>query len=202
MKRDQLNLKIMKTKLFITAFVLMASVVFGKDSWVLDKAHTEVKFNVQHLVISEVGGHFKEFDGSVTSSNADFDGSQIDFTAMVPSIHTGNEQRDKHLKSDDFFNAEEYPELKFNGTLVKKGDDYVMQGEMTIRGKTHPVEFDVEYNGTVKDPWGNEKAGFKIMGKINRFDYGLQWNTLMEAGGAVVDEEVEIVCNVQLQKQA
>ena len=159
-------------------------------------------FNVKHLVISEVGGKFKEFEGQVKSNSDDFDGSDIEFKAMVQSVNTDNEQRDGHLKSDDFFNAEKYPELKFNGKLVKNGSGYALKGEMTIRDLTKPIEFEVKYNGTVTDPWGNTKAGFKIMGTINRFDYGLKWNTLMEAGGAVVDKEINIVCNVELQKQA
>jgi polyisoprenoid-binding protein YceI len=152
-------------------------------------------------VISEVGGKFKDFDGQVKSNGDGFDGSEIQFKAFVESINTDNEQRDGHLKSDDFFNAAEYPELKFDGKLVKNGSGYILKGEMTIRDVTKPIAFDVQYNGTVTDPWGNTKAGFKITGSVNRFDYGLKWNTLMEAGGAVVDEEINIVCNVELQKQ-
>ena len=192
----------MKTKLLLAVFLLSGSVLFGQSVWTLDKAHTEIQFNVNHLVISEVSGKFKEFDGSVRSKSDDFDGSEIEFKAMVASINTDNEQRDGHLKSDDFFNAEKYPELKFKGNLVKNGSGYVLKGEMTIRDVTKPIAFDVDYNGTVTDPWGNVKSGFKIKGTIDRFDYGLKWNTLMEAGGAVVDNEINIVCNVELQKQA
>lgn len=192
----------MKTKLLLAVFLLSGSVLFGQSVWTLDKAHTEIQFNVNHLVISEVSGKFKEFDGSVRSKSDDFDGSEIEFNAMVASINTDNEQRDGHLKSDDFFNAEKYPELKFKGNLVKNGSGYVLKGEMTIRDVTKPIAFDVDYNGTVTDPWGNVKSGFKIKGTIDRFDYGLKWNTLMEAGGAVVDNEINIVCNVELQKQA
>jgi len=191
----------MKMKVLAGAFMLSANVLFGQTVWNLDKAHTEIQFNVQHLVISEVSGKFKEFDGQVTSSSEDFDGSEIHFKAMVNSINTDSEQRDGHLKSDDFFNAEKYPELHVKGKLVKNGSGYVLKGEMTIRDVTKPIAFDVKYNGTVTDPWGNTKAGFKINGSIDRFDYGLKWNTLMEAGGAVVDEEINIVCNVELQKQ-
>jgi polyisoprenoid-binding protein YceI len=191
----------MKTKLLLAVLLLSGNLVFGQDTWTFDKAHTEILFSVKHLVISEVGGKFKEFDGEVKSTGDDFDGSEIQFKAHVESINTDNEQRDGHLKSDDFFNAEAYPELKFNGKLEKNGSGYVLKGEMTIRDVTKPIAFDVQYNGTVTDPWGNTKAGFKITGSINRFDYGLKWNALMEAGGAVVDEEINIVCNVELQKQ-
>jgi len=191
----------MKTKLLFAVLLLSGNLVFGQDTWSIDKAHTEVLFSVTHLVISEVGGKFKDFDGEVKSTGDDFDGSEIQFKAFVESINTDNDQRDGHLKSDDFFNAAEYPELEFKGVLVKNGSGYVLKGQMTIRDITKPIAFDVKYNGTVTDPWGNIKAGFKITGSINRFDYGLKWNTLMEAGGAVAGEEINIVCNVQLQKQ-
>lgn len=200
-KIRQLNIKKMKTKFMIPALMVVAHSMSGQVTWSLDKAHTEIKFNVNHLVISEVGGKFKEFDGQVISTNEDFDGSTIEFTAMVGSISTDNGQRDNHLKSDDFFNAEKYPELKFNGQLVKVATGYELRGDMTIRDVTKPIVFEVRYNGTVTDPWGNTKAGFKITGTIDRFDYGLKWNTLMEVGGAVADNEVRITCNVELQKQ-
>jgi len=192
----------MKTKLLIPAFLFVANMGFGQGTWVFDKAHTEVMFSVDHLVISEVGGKFEEFNGSVTSTQTDFDGSEIEFTVKVGPINTGNEQRDNHLRSDDFFNAEEYPDLHFSGNLVKNTDGYELRGDLTVRDITGQIVFDVKYNGSVTDPWGNTKAGFKITGTINRFDYGLRWNTLMESGGAVVGREVQIVCNVELQKQS
>jgi polyisoprenoid-binding protein YceI len=110
--------------------------------------------------------------------------------------------RDNHLKGDDFFNAGKYPKMTFKGTGLKKvsGNKYTLSGELTIRDVTKPITLDVTYFGTTNDPWGNTKAGFKIKGKINRFDYNLKWNTLTEAGGAVVGEEVEIVCNLELAK--
>lgn len=191
----------MKGRLLMAALLVMANVVFGQGTWTLDKAHSEIMFNVQHLVISEVGGKFKDFDAVIKSEHENFDGSAVEFKAMVQSISTENEKRDSHLKSDDFFNAETYPELSFKGELRKNGSDYVLKGQMTIRNITKPIEFNVKYNGMITDPWGNTKAGFKITGSIDRFDYGLKWNTLMEAGGAVVSSEVNIVCNIELQKQ-
>lgn len=191
----------MKTKILTFAFVFAFTFGMAQQTWELDKSHTNIEFNVTHLVISEVNGNFREFDGWVRSNSDDFEGAEIEFTAQVGSIHTDNEQRDNHLKSDDFFNVETYPALKFSGILVKENGKYQLKGEMTIRDITNPVVFDVKYNGKITDPWGNEKAGFKIMGNINRFDYGLKWNTMMEAGGAVVGENVDIICNVELQKK-
>jgi len=191
----------MKTKILTFAFVFAFTFGMAQQTWEMDKSHTNIEFNVTHLVISEVNGNFREFDGWVRSNSDDFEGAEVEFTAQVGSIHTDNEKRDNHLKSDDFFNAETYPELKFSGILVKENGKYQLKGEMTIRDITNPVVFDVKYNGKITDPWGNEKAGFKIMGNINRFDYGLKWSTMMEAGGAVVGEDVDIVCNVELQKK-
>jgi len=192
----------MKTRILTIAFLLVFSIGMAQETWVLDKSHTNIEFNVTHLVISEVNGNFHEFDGKVVNSTPDFDGAEIEFTANIASIDTDNEQRDNHLKSEDFFNAESYPKLKFEGVLVREQSDYKLRGAMTIRGVTNPIVFDVKYNGTITDPWGNQKAGFKIRGILNRFDYGLKWNTMMEAGGAVVGEDVEIICNVELQKKA
>ncbi len=191
----------MKTKIFTLAFALAFTYGMAQETWVMDKSHTDIEFNVTHLIISEVNGNFREFDGKVVNSSADFDGAEIEFTADVASIDTDHEQRDNHLKSDDFFNAEKYPQLKFSGVLVKVEDQYELRGQMTIRDISRPMVFAVKYNGTITDPWGNEKAGFKLSGTVNRFDYGLKWNTMMEAGGAVVGEDVDIVCNVELQKK-
>ncbi len=192
----------MKRRILTFLLLLAGSYAMAQSAWVVDKAHSEIQFTVTHLVITEVSGEFDEFDAKVTSSGDDFTGADVEFVAKVASINTNNEQRDKHLKSDDFFNAELYPEMKFEGQLMKENGKYVLKGNMTIRDVTREVTFDAAYNGTVTDPWGNTKSGFKVQGKINRFDYGLKWNNLMESGGAVVGEEVDIVCNVQLQKQA
>jgi polyisoprenoid-binding protein YceI len=195
-------MKKMRTRILTFIFVLAFSYGMAQETWILDKSHTNIEFNVTHLVISEVNGNFRDFDGKVVSSNEDFEGAEIEFTAEIASIDTDNEQRDNHLKSDDFFNAEQFPHMKFSGVLVKNQNKYQLKGEMTIRDVTKPIVFDVNYNGSVTDPWGNTKAGFKITGTLNRFDYGLKWNTLMEAGGAVVGENVDIICNVELQKQS
>lgn len=166
--------------------------------WAIDPAHTEVQFKVKHLVISTVTGSFKEFSGEVLTENADFDGAKVNFTIDVASIDTRSNDRDNHLKSDDFFAAEKYPQIKFEGVLNNAGGDYTLVGDLTIRETTRKVELDVDYNGTVKDPWGNNKAGFEISGKLNRKDFGLTWNTITEAGSMLVGEEVKLEISAQL----
>jgi polyisoprenoid-binding protein YceI len=193
----------MKARLFtLFAAMILFGVTRAQSVWTFDKNHTEIEFHATHLVITEVTGEFKSFDGKVTSTNDDFDGSEVEFTADIASINTDNEMRDNHLKSDDFFNAEKFPKLKFQGKVVKSGSKYQLEGNLTIRDVTRPVTLDVIYKGSVKDPFsGAPKAGFKLSGTINRFDYNLKWNSVMEAGGAIVGPEIAIECNVELQKQ-
>lgn len=171
-----------------------------KIAWAIDPMHSEIQFKVKHLVISTVSGSFGIFSGSVESDSDDFNGARVQFEADVDSITTGNGDRDNHLKSDDFFAAAEFPKLSFDGALKAKGDDYVLEGDMQIRGQKHPVSLDVEYGGTATDPYGNVKSGFEINGKINRKDYGLTWSAMTEAGGMVVSDEVKLHLNVQLAR--
>jgi polyisoprenoid-binding protein YceI len=170
------------------------------QKWAIDPAHTEVQFKVKHLVISTVTGKFNQFEGTLNSETEDFDGADAAFSIDVNSVSTNSEDRDNHLRSNDFFAAEEYPKITFeNGRLKKvKDDQYTMSGDMTIRGTTRPVTLNVVYNGTMKDPWGNMKAGFEITGKLNRKDYGLTWNTITEAGGMLVGEDVKLEINAQV----
>lgn len=169
--------------------------------WVVDKAHSNVKFTVTHMVISEVEGSFKNFEGTVESSAPDFSDANILFSIDVASINTDNERRDNHLKSDDFFNAASFPEMKFVSTSFKPlgGNKYQLNGNLTIRDVTRPVIFDVTYGGTVTNG-GQTKAGFKAKTSINRFDYNLKWNKVTEAGSLVVSKEVEIAINIELNK--
>jgi len=185
----------------VALFVTFLS-INAQTKWNIDKAHSKVMFSVTHLVISEVTGEFKDFTGSIESSKDDFTDAKIDFTVLVNSVNTDSEQRDKHLKSDDFFNAEKYPQITFKGKSLKKvkGNNYKLTGDFTIRDVTKQVTLDVVYNGSVKDPWGNTKAGFKIIGNIDRFDYNLKWNSLIETGGAVVGKTVTMTINLELQK--
>ncbi|MDO1444800.1 YceI family protein [Rhodocytophaga aerolata] len=194
----------MKKVTFLFAFVMAMSlsVVAQKTSWQIDPAHSKIGFTVTHLVISEVEGSFKKVDAKMVSTKPDFTDSQIEFSADVNSIDTENEDRDKHLKSADFFDAANHDKIKFVSKTFKKvsGNEYKLTGDLTIKGVTKPVTLDVVYGGTAKDPYGNTKAGFKVNGKISRKEYGLTWNTLTEAGGAVVGDEVELVGKIQLQQ--
>ncbi len=193
----------MKKLVLLSALALASVTSFAQGKWNLDRSHSSVKFNVQHLVISEVDGTFKMFDGSVNAPTADFNNATINFNVDVNSINTDDEKRDAHLKSDDFFNAEKYPKMKFTSTSFKKvsGNKYALEGNLTIRDVTKKVKFAVVYGGTVKDPWGNVKAGFKATGKINRKDFGLKWGAMTEAGGAVVGDEVEMEIRVEFAQQ-
>ncbi len=172
--------------------------------WLADPTHSEVHFKIKHLVISTVTGSFKKFDGSLETSKEDLSDAIINFTVDPASIDTNNEQRDGHLKADDFFNAEKYPEIKFVSTsIIKKSDDeYLLKGDLTIRDVTKPVELEVEYGGQTKDLYGQQKAGFDVTGKIDRRDFGLKWTAVTEAGGLVVSNDVKLVMNIQFTKQA
>jgi polyisoprenoid-binding protein YceI len=177
----------------------------AKTKWVIDPSHSEVAFKVKHLMISNVKGVFKEFSGSVETSSEDFLTSDIDFSIVASSIDTGAADRDGHLKSPDFFDVEKNSAITFKGTGLKKTEDtgnYILNGDLTIKGVTNPVKLNVEFSGTMKDPWGNLKAGYSVNGKINRKDWGLNWNAALEAGGVLVSDEVVINCDVQLLKQA
>lgn len=171
--------------------------------WVLDPTHSEVQFKVKHLVISTVSGFFKSFEGSLTTDNEDFENAQVEFSLDVNSIDTNQEQRDGHLKSADFFDAEKYPKISFTSTsLTKDGDDYKLKGNLTIKDVTKPVSLDVEYGGSADDFYGNTKAGFEVTGKINRKEFGLTWDGVTEAGSIVVGEDIKLIINVQFAKQA
>lgn len=162
-------------------------------TWKIDPTHSEVKFKVKHLVISTVTGHFTEFDAAIEGEAEDFTDAKITFQAKVNSIETKNAQRDGHLKSADFFDAANHPELTFNSKSItkKSPSEYVVTGDLTIRGTTRQVALDTIYNGKVKGFGGIEVSGFEITGKINRQDFGLTWNGLTEAGGVVVSDEVK-----------
>jgi polyisoprenoid-binding protein YceI len=170
-------------------------------TWVVDKPHTNVKFSVAHLVISDVDGNFKSFDGTMESSKPDFSDAKITFSADVNSINTDNEMRDNHLKSDDFLNAAKFPQIKFvSSSFTPQGDNkYKLVGNLTIRDVTKSVTFDVKYGGTVV-AMGGTHAGFKATTKIDRFDYNLKWSKTTEAGGLVAGKEVEITINADFKK--
>lgn len=172
--------------------------------WVLDPTHTEIGFKAKHLMITTVSGKFEKFEGVVETEGDDLSTAKISFVAETNSINTANEQRDGHLKSAEFFDAEKFPQLKFVSTKFEKVDDenYKLYGDLTVRDVTKAVQLSIEYSGTAQDPWGNTKAGFVLSGKINRKDWGLNWNVGLETGGVLVSEEIKLNCEVQLVKQA
>jgi polyisoprenoid-binding protein YceI len=175
-----------------------------KTKWTIDPVHTKIGFKVKHLMISNVTGNFREFEGQVTTNGNDFSTAVISFSLNSLSIDTEMADRDTHLKSADFFDAGNYPKITFSGSGLKDlGDNmYELTGDLVIKGVTKKVVLPVEFGGLMTDPWGNIKAGFSIDGKINRKEWGLNWNAALEAGGVLVSEEVKIICDVQLVKAA
>jgi polyisoprenoid-binding protein YceI len=170
--------------------------------WKIDPVHSEINFKVKHLVVSTVAGRFDKFDATIETGKEDFSDAKISFEADINSINTKNEQRDAHLKSADFFDAGKHPKMSFVSTAVKKVSDYELQvsGKLTLRGVTKDTVLHVIYNGTVAGFGGVQVAGFEIQGKLNRFDFGLQWNALTEAGGVVVSNEVKIEILAEFNK--
>ena len=165
-----------------------------KTKWNLDAAHSEIGFKVKHMMISTVTGHFEGFNATVIAETDDFKNAKFDFKAAIASITTKNADRDNHLKSNDFFNAEKYPEMTFTATAF---DGSKMTGDLTIRDITKSIVLDVDFNGIAVDPYGQTKAGFEITGSINRKDFGLAWSAVTEAGNVVVGEQVKLVVDLQ-----
>lgn len=170
----------------------------------IDVDHSDIMFKVKHLMISTVSGIFKKFDATAEINDNDLTDAKVSFEADLTSVDTKNEQRDTHLKSDDFFNAEKYPKMTFRSNSVQKvaDDEFKLMGDLTIRDVTKPIELKVEFNGEITDPWGKERLGFEITGKINRREYGLKWSAVTEAGGIVVADDVKLQLNVEMIKQA
>ncbi len=171
-------------------------------TWNLDTSHSEIQFKVRHMMITNVTGHFGTFNATVETEGDDFSTAKIHFTADIDSISTKNEQRDGHLKSEDFFDAANHPQLTFEGSGLEKVDEenYKLHGTLTIRGIAKPITLNVEYGGTIKDPWGMTRAGFTVEGKINRKEYGLHWSAATEAGGLVVGDDVKLSATVEFTK--
>jgi polyisoprenoid-binding protein YceI len=172
-------------------------------TWKIDPAHSEILFKVKHLMITTITGHFRKFDCEVKTETEDFNSTtDVHFTTDVNSIDTNNAQRDTDLKSSNFFDEEQNPKITFVGTRYETlGDQATLQGNLTIRGITKPISLQVQYAGSVVDPYGQKKAGFSISGKISRKEFGLLWNAVTEAGSVVVSDEVRIGADVQLIRQ-
>lgn len=175
----------------------------AKSTWALDPTHSEVGFKVKHMMFTNVSGKFNNYDVTVSNEDDDFTTSQIEFSTDINSVDTNNVDRDKHLKSADFFDAEKFPKMTFKSTSIeKKSDsDFIVNGDLTIKDVTKPAALKAEYSGLMKDPWGNTKAGLSIETKINRKDFGLTWNAALETGGVLVGEDVRIIAEVQIVKQ-
>jgi len=171
-------------------------------TWKIDNMHSEIGFKVRHMMISNISGSFAAFDATLTSEEG-FQNPSFDFTAEVNSIQTGVADRDGHLKSGDFFNAEAFPQLTFRSTAVEKNDaNWVINGEMTIKGTSHPVTLHAEFAGVAVDPYGQTKTGLSLTGKIKRSDFGLTWSAVTEAGNIVLGDEITLNAEVQFVKQA
>ena len=170
----------------------------------LDPTQIEILFKVKHLMITNVKGEFRKFNATLTSDGHNFSKAAVSVTIDAASVFTNEENRDNHLKSTDFFDVENHKEITFVGASFDKVDDdtYTLKGMLSIKGISKEITLDVEFGGVNKDPWGNEKAGFAVSGKINRKDFGLNWNAALETGGVLVSEEVKINAEVQLVKQA
>jgi polyisoprenoid-binding protein YceI len=171
-------------------------------NWAIDASHSKIGFRVKHLMISNVLGNFREFEGNITTEGNDFTTAKISVSLSAASVDTEMADRDTHLKSADFFDVVNFPKITFTGSTLKDmGDDmYELTGDLVIKGLSKKVVLSIEFGGIMADPWGNLKAGFSITGKINRKDWGLNWNAALEAGGVLVSEEVKIVCDIELVK--
>lgn len=194
----------MKTINLLFAVLLIAfNMNAQSQNWAFDIAHSSINFSISHLVISEINGRFDKFEGTVTSSKDDFSDAKIEISIDVASINTDDKKRDAHLKNADFFDVEKYPKIKFVSKSMKKISDnkYKLTGSFSMHGVTKDITLDAKYGGTIKDPWGNTKAGFKISGTLNRTDWGLKYNSVLEAGGLMIGEEIEITCKIELIKK-
>lgn len=177
----------------------------AKRVWAADPAHSSIGFKVKHLMITNVSGTFGKYEINVETEEEDFMRAKVSFSADTASVNTGNAERDRHLRSPEFFDDHAYRYIRFEATKYESVDNdgsYELHGNLTIRDVTKPVKLSVEFGGVVVDPWGNTKAGFTINGKVNRKDFGLNWHAMTEAGGIMVSEDVRIVCEVQLIKQS
>ena len=189
---------------FLTVLILLTIATNAQiTSWKLDHSHSSIGFSVDHLVISETVGGFNDYSMSVQSDKNDFTDAKFEITIMTASIDTKNEKRDEHLRGDDFFDTEKFPTITFKGKKFKKisGDKYQVIGIFTLNGVTKEVSVDAKFGGIVKDPWGGTRAGLKIWGEIDRYDYNLKYNSVLEAGGLAIGEEVRIECRFELIKE-
>ena len=174
-----------------------------KTTWKLDPAHTLVEFSAKHLMITTVKGRITDVEGTIVSDEKDLRNSSVEATLKAATIDTRTEQRDQHLRSADFLNAEQFPEIKFKSTKIEGDkDSFKLTGDLTIRGVTRPIVLDVQFEGRTKDPWGGDRVGFSATGKIDRREFGLTWNQALETGGVVVGNDIKINLEVEAVKVA
>jgi polyisoprenoid-binding protein YceI len=176
----------------------------ARTKWNLDPSHTQIGFKVRHLMVTNVRGAFTKYDGNIYTTDDDFTDADIDLSIDPASISTGDATRDTHLKSPDFLDVENFRELHFRGIALERINvyDYVLHGDLSIKGVTKRIQLDVEFNGIAKDPWGGKRAGFEITGKISRKDFGLAWNAVLESGGVLLGDEIVLACEIQLVQQS
>ena len=170
--------------------------------WIIDPTHSEIGFKVKHMMFTNVSGKFDRYEAAIITDNENFKNAEVQFSADASSINTANADRDNHLRSADFFNAEANPKITFNGTLFQSpAGSYELSGDLTINGKSNHIGLPVEFSGELTDPWGNKKIALSMEGKISRKDWGLTWNSALETGGVLVSDEVRLNIEVQLMKQ-
>jgi polyisoprenoid-binding protein YceI len=199
---DSLEKPMKRTAAALSFALLTLAGVASASTYTIDPVHSDVSFKIRHLV-SKVSGQFTEFDGTITADFGNLDASSVVFTIKAASIDTKNEDRDKHLRSADFFDVEKYPEITFvSSKITKSGEQaFAVTGTLTMHGVAKTVTLPVSFLGEVKDPWGNTKAGFEIGTDIDRKDYGIIWNKALDAGGMILGDEVEITINLEAKKE-
>lgn len=174
----------------------------AKSKWAVDPAHSSIDFAIRHMMVSKVKGTFHTFEANIDADPEDLTAATVEFSIDVNSVDTRNQDRDNHLRSADFFDVENHPKMTFKSTQFTKKSpgEYEVTGDLTIRGTTCPETFIVSYEGSGKDPWGNEKVGFEAHGSISRSEYGLTWNAALETGGVLVADQVQISLDIQASK--
>ena len=189
--------------LLFSVIVLIANTVTAQTTWQIDKAHTNIGFSVTHMVIADVVGDFKEFEGTVTSPGEGFENTKVEFVLKTASVSTDHEKRDKHLRSSDFFNAEINPEIKFASKSFSKveANRYKILGDLTLHGITKEVTFDTVLKGQIVDGRGKTRAGFKAVASIDRYEFDMKYNSVMEAGGLLIGQTVDILVDIELIKK-
>lgn len=193
----------MKKLVFALAMLFVSSAFAQKQQWELDRSHSSVNFTVSHMVVSETAGRFDDFWVNLASDKDDFTDANIKVTIKTKSISTDNAKRDEHLRTNDFFDAPKFPEMTFVGKKLEKvgPNKYKLTGDFTIKGVTRTETLDVKLGGVIKDPYGNTRVGFKITGVVDRKNYGMTYGSVMDNGGLVIGNEVEIACNVEFTKK-